>query len=42
MGIFFFWGGGGGFAKISNILLGCLKFLIIFGVRGGCLARAYV
>ena len=30
-------------AKISNIFLGCLKFLIFFrGVKGRCLARAYV
>ena len=39
-------GGGGGVffwvAKISNIFLGCLKFLIFFGVNGRCCARAYV
>ena len=29
-------------AKISNIYLGCLKFLIFFGVNGRCLARAYI
>ena len=29
-------------AKISNFLLGCLKFLIYFGVKGRCWARAYV
>ena len=26
-------------AKISNIYLGCLKFLIFFGVNGRCCAR---
>ena len=35
-GIFF------GVAKISNIILGCLKFLIFLGVKGRCWARAYV
>ena len=30
MGIFFW------VAKISNIFLGCLKFLIFFGVMGRC------
>ena len=35
-GIFF------GVAKISNIFWGCLKFLIFFGVKGRCWARAYV
>ena len=29
-------------AKISNIYLGCLKFLIFFGVNGRCCARAYI
>ena len=29
-------------AKISNIFLVCLKFLIYFGVKGRCWARAYV
>ena len=29
-------------AKISNIFLGCLKFLIFSGVNGRCWARAYV
>ena len=29
-------------AKMSNIFLGCLKFLIFFGVNGRCWARAYV
>ena len=33
----FFW-----VAKISNIFLGCLKFLIFFGVNGRCWVRAYV
>ena len=28
---FVFFGGGGGVARISNIFLGCLKFLIFFG-----------
>ena len=36
MGIFFW------VAKISNIFLGCLKFLIFLGVKGRCWARAYV
>ena len=31
-----------GVAKISNIFLGCLKFLIFFGVNGRCWVRAYV
>ena len=35
-GIFF------GVAKISNIFLGCLKFLIFFGGERRCWARAYV
>ena len=35
-GIFF------GVVKISNILLGYLKFLIFLGLNGRCLARAYV
>ena len=29
-------------AKISNLFLGCLKFLIFFGVKGRCWARAYL
>ena len=29
-------------AKISNIFLGCLKFLLFFGVNGRCWVRAYV
>ena len=29
-------------AKISNIFLGCLKFLIFLGVNGRCWVRAYV
>ena len=29
-------------AKISNIILGCLKLPDIFGVNGRCWARAYV
>ena len=29
-------------AKITNIYLGCLKFLIFLGVNGRCCARAYV
>ena len=33
-----FWG----VAKISNIFLGCLKFLIFLGVNGSHWARAYV
>ena len=33
----FFW-----VAKISNIFLGCLKFLIFFWVKGRCWVRAYV
>ena len=36
IGIFF------GVAKISNIFLGCLKFLIFFEVNGRCWVRAYV
>ena len=36
IGIFF------GGAKISNIFLGCLKFLIFFGVNGRCWVRAYI
>ena len=36
IGIFF------GVAKISNMFLGCLKFLIFFGVNGRCWVRAYV
>ena len=32
----------GGVAKISNIFLRCLKFLIFLGVNGRCWARAYV
>ena len=45
---YFFLGGGGGVAKISNIFWGCLKFLIYtFGEKGICRAlvdwfRAYV
>ena len=35
-GIFF------GVGKISNILLGCLKFPIYLWVNGRCWARAYV
>ena len=31
-----------GVAKSSNIFLGCLKFLIFFGVNGRCWVRAYV
>ena len=31
-----------GVAKISNIFLGCLKFLIFFGVNGKRWARAYI
>ena len=31
-----------GVAKISNIFLGCLKFLIFFGVNGRCWVRDYV
>ena len=31
-----------GVAKISNNFLGCLKFLIFFGVNGRCWVRAYV
>ena len=31
-----------GVAKISNIFLGCLKFLIFLGVNGRCWVRAYV
>ena len=31
-----------GFAKISNIYLRCLKFLIFFWVNGRCCARAYI
>ena len=31
-----------GVAKFSNIFLGCLKFLIFFGVKGRCWARAYI
>ena len=34
---YFFW-----VAKISNIVLGCLKFLIFLGVNGRCWVRAYV
>ena len=30
------WGYFGGVAKISNIVLGCLKFLIFLGVNGRC------
>ena len=33
----FFW-----VAKISNIVLGCFKFLIFLGVNGRCWVRAYV
>ena len=29
-------------AKISNIYLGCLKFLIFFGVNTRCCTRAYI
>ena len=29
-------------AKISNIFLGCLKFLIFFWVNGRCWIRAFV
>ena len=29
-------------AKIPNIFMGCLKFLIFFMVNGRCRARAYV
>ena len=36
IGIFF------GVAKISNIFLGCLKFLIFLGVNGRCWVRAYI
>ena len=36
MGIFL------GGAKISNFLLGCLKFLIYIGLKGRCRARAYI
>ena len=31
-----------GVAKISNIFVGCLKFLIFFRLNGRCWARAYV
>ena len=29
-------------AKISNIYLGCLKFLIFLGVNCRCCAQAYI
>ena len=31
-----------GVAKISNIYLGCLKFLIFLGVNGRCCARVNI
>ena len=31
-----------GVAEILNIYLGCLKFLILWGVNGRCWARAYI
>ena len=36
------WMGFWGVGKISNIFLGCFKFLIFFGVNDRCWARAYV
>ena len=35
-------GGIFGVAKISNVFLGCLKFMEFLGVNGRCWARAYV
>ena len=36
------WGYFFGVAKIFKYFLGCLKFLIFFGVKGRCWVRAYV